>query len=295
MLVGKTICTVCNFIYDDQSADGTTASFASLGEDWCCPDCGADKNMFQPCSCATFSVAIDSTASVASLVVDNPLRAKVFEDYGIDFCCGGKASLQESCAALGLSVEEVIGALNLADLSPVVEEAQDWQKSSLRALSEHIVLTYHRPLLEQLVQVSQLAGKVSRVHGSRHPEMRQLLGVFEKFKEQLELHMVREESVLFPAIAKMEAGGNVSFACGAGLEQPLAVMGREHDEAGEAMRLMRELTNNYTLPADGCSSFKLLLDGLAKIESEMHMHVHKENNILFPRALARAESLIAKS
>lgn len=312
---GKTICTVCNYIYDeavDQPSQNISPAlkFEDLADEWKCPECGSAKDMFQPCSCVGLPVyeqtcvahhrdtnssknlavnpegTLSKTTSVGQLVAQRPLRACVLEQYGIDYCCGGKASLEEACRNKGLNVEAILEKLRDADRKNPQPDAPDWTAASLRDLIDHIIEAYHQPLRQELSRVAQLAQKVARVHGDNHPEMIEVLDIFNRFKAQLELHMQKEEMVLFPGIASMESTGTPQiFGCGGGIEHPIEVMNQEHDDAGDALCTMRRLTHNYTPPEDACSSFKVLLSSLAQIESEMHQHVHKENNILFPRAL----------
>jgi regulator of cell morphogenesis and NO signaling len=223
---------------------------------------------------------------VGQLVAQRPLRACILEQYEIDYCCGGKATLEDACRKKGLNVEEILVKLRAADQKVVQPDGPDWTTASLKNLIDHIILTYHQPLRQELSRIALLADKVARVHGDNHPEMIDVLNVFTRFKAQLELHMQKEEMVLFPGIAAMEATGTPQiFGCGGGIEHPIEVMSHEHDDAGEALCAMRKLTHDYAPPADACSSFKVLLSSLAQIESDMHQHVHKENNILFPRAL----------
>jgi regulator of cell morphogenesis and NO signaling len=231
--------------------------------------------------------SVSKTAAVGQLVAQHPLRACVLEQYGIDYCCGGKATLEEACRKKGIDVEEVLEKLSAVDRKEEVQPGvPDWNTARLKSLIDHIVIAYHQPLRQELSRVALLAEKVARVHGDNHPEMIEVRDVFSRFKAQLELHMQKEEMVLFPGIASMEATGTPQiFGCGGGIEHPIEVMSQEHDDAGEALWAMRRLTRDYTPPQDACSSFKVLLYSLAQIESEMHQHVHKENNILFPRAL----------
>lgn len=310
MSTQKTICTVCNYIYDEALGDSSqqvppAIKFEHLPEQWNCPECNSGKDMFQPCSCVSLSVyeqtcvahhadlrskaetnAINKTSSVGQLVAQRPMLACVLEQYGIDYCCGGKISLEEACRKKGLNVAELMEKLIAADSKPQSTE-RDWTIASLKDLINHIINTYHQPLRQELTRVAPLAEKVARVHGDNHPEMVELLHIFNRFKAQLELHMQKEEMVLFPGIASIEASGTPQiFGCGGGIEHPIEVMSQEHDDAGEAMCTMRRLANDYIPPEDACNSFKVLLSSLAQIESEMHQHVHKENNILFPRALA---------
>ena len=309
---GKTICTVCNYIYDEALGDQTqnvppAVKFGELPEDWRCPDCGSTEDMFQPCSCVSLHIyeqtcmttpkAVQPTAisrfaemSVGQLVAEHPELACVLEQFDIEYCCGGKMALYESCKQQGASLEKVLDALNLALHKEYPLTEQDWTKASLSELIEHIVSSYHEPLRKELPRLAGLAEKVAKVHGNNHPEMVNLFRVFKTFREQLELHMQKEELILFPGISSIEAGANPkSFGCGGGIEHPIEMMSQEHDEAGEALATMRKLANDYVLPKDACDTFKILLHSLAKLELDMHQHVHKENNILFPRALASAQ------
>ncbi len=312
----KTICTVCNYIYDEALGEPTqnippSLKFNDLSDQWKCPECESGKEMFQPCSCVSLPLyeqtcvahgkggiangasvvqvapALSKTTSVGQLVAQRPLRACVLEQLGIDYCCGGKATLEDVCQKKGLNVEEVMAKLVAADLKGNQSDEKDWTKADLKDLADHITTAYHQPLREELLRVAQLSAKVARVHGDNHPEMIEVLNVFNQFKLKLELHMQKEEMILFPGIKAMEATGSPQiFGCGGGIDHPIEMMTQEHDEAGEALCTMRRLTNNYTPPEDACNTFRVLLDSLAQIESEMHQHVHKENNILFPRALA---------
>lgn len=310
---GKTICTVCNYIYDEALGEprqdiSPSLRFDDLSAQWTCPECNSAKEMFQPCSCVSFSIyeqtcvvhrdehalthaqyqltsTTSKTTPVGQLVAERPARACVLESFGIDYCCGGKTTLEDACRKKGVRVEEVLEKLFAADQKEE-PNAHDWTKVKLKDLVEHIVTSYHEPLRQELSRVAQLTDKVARVHGDNHPEMVKVREVFNQFKAQLELHMQKEEMILFPGIVSMETTGSPQhFGCGGGIDHPIEVMGQEHDEAGEALCTMRQLTHDYTPPEDACSTFKVLLFSLAQIESEMHQHVHKENNILFPRAL----------
>lgn len=306
---GKTICTLCNYIYDEALGEPSqdippALKFDDLSDEWRCPECGSGKDMFQPCSCVSYPIyeqtcvahrydgdIADKAATlrkktIGQLVAEYPLRACVLEQYGIDYCCGGKATLEDACSAKGLSVDELIEKVMDADRKQVQPGEQDWTKASLKSLIDHIISTYHQPLRHELSRIAQLAEKVARVHGDKHSEMIEVRNIFNRFKAQLELHMQKEEMVLFPGIASMEATGTPQiFGCGGGIEHPISVMNQEHDDAGEALCAMRRLTHDFEPPEDACNSFKVLLFSLAQLESEMHQHVHKENNILFPRAL----------
>lgn len=312
---GRTICTVCGYIYDEALGEPIQnipplLGFEDLLDDWRCPGCGSAKEMFRPCSCVGLpadeqryaaphfkcnssraagmnrEASLSKSASVGHLVAQRPLRGSVLEQFGIDYCCAGKASLEDACAEKGLRVEQVLEKLLAAEQKSASSGAPDWLSTSLKDLIEHILTAYHEPLRQELARLVRLAEKVAGVHGDSHPEMIEVMNLLKRFRAQLELHMQKEEMVLFPAIASMEATGSLQiFGCGGGIEHPIDVMAQEHDEAAEALSAMRRLTHDYTPPDGACSSFRDLLTSLARIESEMHQHVHKENNILFPRAL----------
>lgn len=313
METAKNICTVCNYVFDETLGEPRqnilpSVRFAELTEQWLCPDCGSSKEMFQPCSCVSLSVyektclahkddvqeqlstacgPFSKSMQVGQMVAQYPLCACVLEQYGIDYCCGGKITLEQACRKKGLNIMEVLTELAKAAQKDQPTVEPDWTRTSLKELIGHIVDTYHEPLRSELRRVLPLAEKVARVHGENHPEMIEVLNIFARFKDQLEVHMQKEEIILFPSIASMESNKSEQpFGCGGGIEHPIAVMMQEHEDAGEAMSAMSRLTNSYAPPPDACNTFKVLLHSLARIESEMHQHVHKENNILFPRTLA---------
>ncbi len=239
---------------------------------------------------------ISRSMSVGELVAQHPPFAGVFERRGIDYCCGGKIALEDACRKKGLNVDVIIEELISSDLTNQPSVEPDWSQASLNELIEHILKAYHNPLRLELRRILPLAEKVSRVHGENHPEMIELLSIFSRLRDQLELHMQKEEMILFPTIASMESGqGRQMFGCGGGIEHPIEVMLREHEDAGEAMNAMNKLTNSYTPPADACNTFKVLLHSLARFEAEMHQHVHKENNILFPRAISLSGAPVENS
>lgn len=305
---GKTICTVCNYIYDEAIGEpskgiGPSIKFDDLSDDWTCPVCDSAKDMFQPCSCVSLHIYEQTCASrnplaakaIAQLVAEQPDRACLFEQYGLDYCCGGRKTLQQACAQKSVNLDEVLEKVSALDAKRNPSKMEpDWKKTSLKELIDHIITCYHQPLRSDLPRISQLAEKVAKVHGERHPEMIELAEIFKPFREQLELHMQKEELILFPGISSIESSGSPrAFGCGGGVDHPIEVMTHEHDDAGEALSTMRRLTNGYTAPADACNTFKVLLHELAKLELEMHAHVHKENNILFPRTLELSKGAAA--
>lgn len=236
------------------------------------------------------TLKLDSNSTVGEWVVDRPSRSRLFEKLGIDYCCGGKQPLAQACEAKGLDTEKVIEALIRE--GEVADPSQpDWSQAPLSELCDHIVATHHAYLNTELPRLQAIVTKVASVHGERHPEMADVRGVFENLKAELESHMDKEEQVLFPMVRQLErATERPTFHCGS-LANPIRVMEHEHDGAGNALAALRQLTKDYSTPEDACNTWRAMADGLRQLEEDLHIHIHKENNILFPRALRVEESL----
>lgn len=227
---------------------------------------------------------------VGELVVENPNRSRVFEQFGIDYCCGGKQTLAAACAKAKVDLERVLALLDENDHALGDASEPDWATASLSELARHIVEQHHVYLRGELPRLAKLVFQVVSAHAERHPELREVGRVYAGLQAELSTHMMKEERVLFPIVEMMEAAaakgeGMPPCHCGS-VENPIAVMEHEHRDAGEALARMRSLTDGYTPPADGCPTYHALLDGLKRLEADLHVHIHKENNILFPRAAA---------
>ncbi|GMR14100.1 MAG: iron-sulfur cluster repair protein YtfE [Gemmatimonadota bacterium] len=219
---------------------------------------------------------IQSTTPVGRIAAEQPLATRVFSRHGIDFCCGGGKPIQEVCQAKGLDTEQVLEEIR-AELTEVDDDQNHWDEADLNDLIDHILTAYHRPLEEELPRLEVMARKVLQVHGGREPEMLpELLSTLLSLKTELEQHMMKEETVLFPMIRQGRGSGAVG---------PISVMEEEHASAGRALERLRELTNGYQAPADACTTWRALWHGLGALEDDLHQHIHLENNILFPRAL----------
>ncbi|NUQ01688.1 MAG: iron-sulfur cluster repair di-iron protein [Armatimonadetes bacterium] len=222
---------------------------------------------------------------VGELVTERPSRSRVFERFGIDYCCGGKLPLGAACERRGVNPEEVVAALEAHDLVAAPEET-DWNTASLTELADHIVATHHAYLRAELPRLDAMTEKVARVHGDRHAWLSGIRATFVGLKAELESHMMKEEQILFPLCRRLEqASGAESFHCGS-IGNPIRVMEHEHDDAGRALETLRELSSGFTAPIEACNTFRAMLDGLHELEQDLHIHIHKENNILFPRAIA---------
>lgn len=224
--------------------------------------------------------------TVGELVAERPDRARVFDQLGIDYCCGGRETLAAACAKRGLSPEAVLAELeNAAEPAGAVEEVPPGSLT-LTALCDHIVQRHHATLREALPRLHELAAKVAKVHGEAHPDLAEVRDVFDELWIELENHMEKEERVLFPACRQLEATLRPADLPSGPLAPAVARMEEEHTDAGEALALLRSLTRDYAPPPDACASYRSLLDGLHALEADLHQHIHKENNILFPRAIA---------
>jgi regulator of cell morphogenesis and NO signaling len=235
------------------------------------------------------SVATDKT--VRELVQEFPSATRVFEKFGIDYCCGGKRPLAEACNAANLSLNEVLDSLETAQkASRNFPKALDWQAVPLADLVAHIMNTHHKYTREEVSRLGPLLAKVCSVHGNNHPELNNVRAVFHGLAQELTMHMMKEEKMLFPYIVRMEEAiiqkEPILPSPFGSVQNPVLMMEHEHDDAGEALRALREKTCGYTVPPDGCISYQTLFQALADFEADLHQHIHLENNILFPRAIA---------
>jgi regulator of cell morphogenesis and NO signaling len=226
--------------------------------------------------------------TVGQLVTERPSRARIFETFGIDYCCGGKKPLAQAIAESGLDEKIVLGVLEALDTQAPGAD-RDWSKATITELADHIEQTHHAYLKIELPRLHSLVTKVAIRHGELRPQLVELARVYARFQEELQSHMHKEEAVLFPICRKLEAGRGPQ-SCGS-VTNPIAVMIREHDDAGDALKQMRELTDDYTPPPDACNTYRALFDSLRQLELDMHRHVHKENSILFPKAAEREARL----
>lgn len=224
--------------------------------------------------------------SVGTLVVEQPSRSRVFEEFGIDYCCGGKRRLDEACDLAGASPSSVVAALANADQARGTSREGDWAEESMSALIDHILSAHHAYLRRELPRLSELAAKVACAHGARFPWVVECQRVLGDLRAELESHMLKEERILFPLIEQLAgASESPAFHCGSILN-PISVMEHEHDNANDALAQMCQLSNGFVPPADACNTLRAWLDGLSELEADLHQHIHEENNILFPKAQA---------
>lgn len=231
---------------------------------------------------------------VAEIASGNPATIRIFQRFAIDFCCGGKRPLSEVCAEKQMTFDELRSALESAGAPGAMDfPAAD---ATLTALVRFIVDRYHADLRQELPRLTQMAAKVLDAHGSRHPDtLPALAATLRGLREELELHMMKEERVLFPYVEKLEAlaadGRPLTASPFGSIQAPIGMMEHEHDDAAQALARLRRLTDGYTPPADACNTFRGLYYGLAELEKALHEHIHLENNVLFPRAAQMEKEL----
>ncbi len=236
-------------------------------------------------------MSVTTEKTVRELALEKPGAARVFEKLGIDYCCGGKQTLDQACRAASLSVDEVLDALEVAQPSGQASPKEsNWQTGPLADLIFHIKNTHHKYTREEIARLGPLFDKVCSVHGERHRELFELRATFQGLAQELTTHMMKEEMVLFPYMERMEESviqkEPILPAPFGTVRNPVSMMEHEHDSAGAALRTLRASSNGYAAPSDACVSYQTLYKTLAEFEADLHQHIHLENNILFPRAIA---------
>jgi regulator of cell morphogenesis and NO signaling len=230
-----------------------------------------------------------TTVTLADLAATSPSAIRILEQYGLDYCCGGKQAIEDACLSKGLAPEQILQEIDAAAVTAAVD--RDWQTAPLDELVSHIVETHHAYLKLDLPVLEARIEKVVAVHGARDPQrLPRLLAVFAGLRRELEAHLHKEEAILFPFIVQYGRAESrnqpvppVPFGS---IANPIAAMEREHVGAGDALAEIRELTSDFNPPAYACATVRALYDGLKSLEQDLHVHIHLENNILFPRAIA---------
>jgi regulator of cell morphogenesis and NO signaling len=231
-----------------------------------------------------------ATARVSDLVVEQPWYAAVFERLGIDYCCCGDRTLAEACQRGNLDVGVV--ERELAAQQTILQRAgTDWQGLTPTELCDHIEFTHHAFLRRELPVLAQLLEKVTQRHEAAHPELQSVRDAFELLQEELYPHMLKEERVLFPMIRRLASSDAATQVHCGNVKNPISVMESEHQTAGIALQRIRRLTNDYAPPPDACASYRTLLAGLERLEADLHLHIFKENHVLFPKALQLQERI----
>lgn len=226
---------------------------------------------------------------VGAIVATDYRSAAVFQKFGIDFCCKGGQSLHDACAKKGVDPDLLINAVEAvtADTTPLANDFRSWP---LDRLSDYIADTHHTFVREQIPVLLQFLKKLCKVHGERHPELFEIYAEFHDAADHLNLHMHKEEHILFPHIARMQSAMTAHEmlpppAFGS-VQHPIGMMMHEHETEGERFARMSELTSGYQPPEDACTTYRVAFQMLKEFEENLHLHIHLENNILFPAAAA---------
>ncbi|HZT68482.1 MAG TPA: iron-sulfur cluster repair di-iron protein [Terriglobia bacterium] len=240
-------------------------------------------------------MSIDTQRTVAEIALEKPEAAAVFEKLGIDYCCGGKKPLEAACQAAGLNASQVVSLIENAGAEGESRaEAGNWSEQSLASLVDHIVQKHHAYCRSECLRLEPLLAKVISKHGEHHPELAEVQDLFSQLRDELSMHMMKEEHMLFPYIIGLEeavknqtAPPRAPFGT---VHNPVRMMVQEHDDAGDLTKQIRSLTRNFTPPEDACNSYRVLYQGLEAFEADLHQHIHLENNLLFPRAIAMEDA-----
>lgn len=228
--------------------------------------------------------ASDDNLTVGEIVTNDFRTATIFKNAGIDFCCGGKQTLSEACSDKNIDQQELENELSgLADHGFPSHNFKDWDPAFL---SDYIVNTHHKFVMKHLPELLFYTDKIANVHGNNHSELVEVARVFEEINKELRQHLKNEEEVLFPAIK--QTMNQPSEKSKETIKSEIERMFGEHDFAGGAMEKINRLTGSYRIPEDACKTYEVTLKLLQQFEDDLHVHVHLENNILFPKALKLA-------
>jgi regulator of cell morphogenesis and NO signaling len=233
--------------------------------------------------------------TIGEMVAEDYRKAEVFKRNGIDFCCGGKKTVAEVCQQKGIDPGKLASELKALEQPSGGGDTYDINQWPLPLLIDYIVGIHHRYVRETMPRISEYAQKVARVHGHAWPENVEIANIFTALHHELHSHMMKEEEVLFPYIKRLSEASERHHPSPAApfgtVGNPIRMMESEHEEAGEAMASIRRLSRDFHPPEAACNTYRVLYKLLEEFESDLHRHVHLENNILHPRALALEQSL----
>lgn len=237
-----------------------------------------------------------SNMTIGEIVKDNYQTAEIFKKFNIDFCCGGKNTVDEVCSDNNVSKEKLLNDLNKAENnseSDTEKNFKDWEPDFL---INYIINVHHKYVNENLPFLSEFTNKIAKVHGEHHPELQQIAEMFKDVSEELQQHMMKEEQILFPYIINLNDAFKNKTKPGPSpfgtIKNPIRMMETEHENAGSLLKQMREISSNYNLPEDACETYTVTYKKLDEFENDLHQHIHLENNILFPRAIELEDYLV---
>lgn len=235
----------------------------------------------------------EAEETIGEMVAGDFRKAQVFKKWNIDFCCGGKKTLEEICSKKGIAIQELKNELTAIDQQNSSLSYNTWEPDFL---ADYIINTHHAYVKENLPFIQGLADKVARVHGDKHPETIKIAAVFAEIAQDFGMHLMKEENILFPYIKQLaqaqRENRKISAPAFGTVNNPTRMMEMEHEQAGEDMAQIRELTDNYVLPPGACATYNVLYKKLEEFENDLFNHVHLENNLLFPKAIAMEKQVL---
>lgn len=229
-------------------------------------------------------MSITKETIIGQLVANDYRTASIFKQKGIDFCCNGNRTIENACIKKGIVATTLID--ELTEITTLKRDGEiDYKSWPIDLLADYIEKKHHRYVESKIVEIIPFLDKVMRVHGGHHPELLEIGKLFKASAAELTEHMKKEEQVLFPYVRRMVEVNEVNAPFGT-IQNPIRIMMHEHEAEGDRFRKIAELSNNYTPPADACNTYKVTFHLLKEFEEDLHLHIHLENNILFPKSIA---------
>lgn len=239
---------------------------------------------------------MNETQVIGQIVADDYRTASVFKDLGIDFCCNGNRTIKEVSEEAHVETSELISKLDKV-LNGNEKEVSDFKSWPIDLLVDYVERRHHRYVDRKILEIKPYLDKIERVHGGRHPELAKINELFTASAGELTVHMKKEEFILFPFVRKLakikEENTFLKKPSFGTVQNPVAMMREDHDHEGERFRQIAALSNNYTVPHDGCNTYRVTYGLLKEFEDDLHLHIHLENNIIFPKAIALERELSA--
>ncbi|MCF8244181.1 MAG: iron-sulfur cluster repair di-iron protein [Saprospiraceae bacterium] len=229
--------------------------------------------------------------TIGEIVAQDYRTASVFQSHGIDFCCKGGRTIGEVCESKNLAAPELVQELQSATASSEAP-AEDYRTWPLDLLADYVEKKHHRYVAAKMPELMQYLNKLCKVHGERHPELFEIRDEFSHVNEELTAHMQKEEMILFPFIRRLATEKQPTRPPFGTVENPINMMMHEHTVEGERLAKISELSSKYTSPADGCTTYRVAFAMLKEFEEDLHLHIHLENNIMFPRAIELEKQLV---
>ena len=235
---------------------------------------------------------------IGELVASDYRKADIFKRFNIDFCCKGKITLEEVCKNEGIDLDDLLQALNELEIDQKVKGSQDFDNWELDKLIDHIINKHHSYVKESIPVIIAYTEKVANVHGNLYPQTREVFTHFSQLAQELTVHMQKEENILFPYVRQLataQKSGEIVQAPFGSVENPINMMVLEHESAGNELEQIKSLTDTYSPPPDACTTFIVSYSKLNEFAEDLMLHIHLENNILFPKALALEKSIVANN